>query len=430
MPTDQSSRPHIPTAEERRGDLETAHTILSSALAAARRQDEAALQEDLRFLSDPDPHWLAIVSKVAFRHVDNALAGLWTRGWQPADVARLVQRGRSRDVNRLLATFLAHEARSYRTASNADPEWIDQLADFGAREWWHAEAPVLTQIASRFACELADVLRVVVEIVTLCGRLPPLAKLRPDPTNWAEGGRRRQGSVDTKLLARVRGLLDKAESTEFTEEAEALTGKAQELMTRYSIDASMLDSEESARDAEGRRISIHDPYARQKASLLTAVGRANGCNVIYSPGYGFCTVLGMPRDLGLVELLHASLLLQATRSMLAAGAQRDGLGRSTTRSFRTSFLTAFASRIGQRLREATRAATTEAERQYGADLLPVLARRDVAVRELTERLLPGTRTMRAATVTNGQGWSAGVAAADSADLSTGHRVGRRPAIDR
>jgi hypothetical protein len=112
--------------------------------------------------------------------------------------------------------------------------------------------------------------------------------------------------------------------------------------------------------------------------------------------------------------------------MLGAGTQRDALGRPTTRSFRTSFLAAFAGRVGQRLRDASIAATAEAEQQYGSALLPVLTRRSDAVDALVKQLVPGAKTMRGTTVSDGRGWRAGVAAADAADLG-GQRLrnGRR-----
>ena len=40
-------------------------------------------------------------------------------------------------------------------------------------------------------------------------------------------------------LATIRGLLAKAEATEFAAEAEAFTAKASELMARYSLDEAM-----------------------------------------------------------------------------------------------------------------------------------------------------------------------------------------------
>ncbi|MEV0693636.1 DUF2786 domain-containing protein [Streptomyces sp. NPDC050388] len=43
----------------------------------------------------------------------------------------------------------------------------------------------------------------------------------------------------------------KAESTEFPEEAEALTAKAQQLTTRHNIDAALSDAEQGTRQVPG-----------------------------------------------------------------------------------------------------------------------------------------------------------------------------------
>ena len=66
----------------------------------------------------------------------------------------------------------------------------------------------------------------------------PVARPRP----------RRAGRSGSRMLDRVRALLAKAESTTFPAEAEALTGKAQELIARHSIDEALL-----AAAAEPRR---------------------------------------------------------------------------------------------------------------------------------------------------------------------------------
>ena len=52
--------------------------------------------------------------------------------------------------------------------------------------------------------------------------------------------------MNDKILNRVRALLAKAEATNFPEEAEALSAKAQELIIEHSIEAGQLDAEPSA----------------------------------------------------------------------------------------------------------------------------------------------------------------------------------------
>jgi hypothetical protein len=229
------------------------------------------------------------------------------------------------------------------------------------------------------------------------------------------------------MLAKIRALLAKAESTTFPEEAEALSAKAQELMARHRIDHVLLDIGVAAHDAPvGRRIWLDDPYADAKSQLLHTVARANRCQSIQMGSLGVCHVIGFAVDLDVVELLHTSLLVQATTALAAAGPQRDARGRSRTRSFRQSFLVAYAHRIGDRLLDAAETVETAAvdeARGSGVDLLPVLARRDEEVDDAVTLAFAQLRSKHIS-VTNRAGWEAGTQAADVADLSVGERLER------
>jgi hypothetical protein len=224
--------------------------------------------------------------------------------------------------------------------------------------------------------------------------------------------------IDRKLLDRVRGLLAKAESTTFEAEAEALTAKAQELMARHSIDHAMLAGPRADEQASSLDLTVANPYASPKASLLGVIARANRCEAVWTPHLHRATVFGFGVDLEMVELLYTSLLVQATAAMVAAGSQVDQYGRSRTRSFRSSFLLSYATRIGERLRQATAAAAREAEATHGAALVPVLAAREEHVKEAVAKAFPVTRAQRPS-VSNGSGWRAGRVAADQAHLGVG-----------
>ena len=252
-----------------------------------------------------------------------------------------------------------------------------------------------------------------VRLLALLASMPPLP-----PT---EARRPTTSSVDDGMLAKIRALLAKAESTTFPEEAEALSAKAQELMARHRIDHVLLDPSSGSEQPVGRRIWLDDPYSDAKARLLAAVAAANRCSSIQLTGLGCAHVVGFLTDLDVVELLHTSLLVQATAALAAAGPQRDRRGRSRTRSFRQSFLVAYAWRIGERLREGATAVETEvAESGAGAavDLLPVLARRDDAVEEAVRAAFPHLESKRVS-ISNQAGWTAGTIAADGADLGVG-----------
>ena len=112
---------------------------------------------------------------------------------------------------------------------------------------------------------------------------------------------------------------------------------------------------------------------------MRAAVAAWGNSTLYSPALGWVTAFGYDHDLDAVELLSASLLIQATGAMVRHGSKRDTSGRSVTRSFRRAFLLGFAQRIGERLRAATDDAVS-ANAEAGERLLPVLSAREDRLR--------------------------------------------------
>ncbi len=96
---------------------------------------------------------------------------------------------------------------------------------------------------------------------------------------------------------------------------------------------------------------------------------------------------------------------------------------SRTAAFGRAFLTAFAVRIGQRLRVAVDVAVTVAAAESGVALVPILAARSEAVEALARETFPHSRPLRA-TVTDADGWHAGTAFADEADLAVHSKLAR------
>ena len=226
--------------------------------------------------------------------------------------------------------------------------------------------------------------------------------------------------VPTGVLDKVRGLLAKAESTEFPAEADALTAKAQQLMARHCIEVAMLDgSAPSRRDAPTMvDITLDAPHAAAKLRILSAVARANRCAVVWMPSLRRASMFGFASDLAAVETLFASLLVQATTELAHAGSKRDAYGRARTVSFRRSFLIAFATRVGQRLRDAVDEAVDAVSATTGTDLVPILDRRTDEAEAAARAAFPHTRPM-STSVGNAEGWRAGTACADRADLGGG-----------
>ncbi|MFH9575940.1 DUF2786 domain-containing protein [Streptomyces sp. NPDC017454] len=333
------------------------------------------------------------------------VATAWRRGWQPADLVRIVRRELDDVHVRLVAVLIRAQAPHDRPRG---PRWTAQLDDVPDL------APPRTD---RFSHATA-----VLELYRLLLRLPTLEPLEPGVAGAAgtAGDTRRESRPESRALARIRALLAKAEATGYPEEAEALSAKAQELMARHSIDEALLSAHAPSPDAPGAcRIGVEPPYEQAKAVLLDAVADANHCRAVWNEPLGFSTVVGFEADLEAVELLYTSLLVQAEAAMTKAEAAQRAVGRKRTKTFRQSFLAAYAHRAGTRLRAATEAATADSGTATDVDLLPVLASRQVAVTDRLERMFPETTTTRLRGAGDAAGWTEGTRAADHA------RVDRR-----
>ncbi|MCZ2804478.1 DUF2786 domain-containing protein [Modestobacter sp. VKM Ac-2983] len=345
-----------------------------------------------------------------------ALPRLWEGGWQPADVVHVARRKVSQRGARLVAAVVAAEAGA---AAAAPPEaWAAQLAALptghrSVTEWWRGER-----------IEPAAAWRDVLRVIGLFRALPRLEQLLPPPSGWSAALWPVEASgseTDGKVLHRIRSLLAKAESTEFTEEAEALTAKAQSLMARHAIDTAVLAQrgDGSPAGVVARRLHLDDPHTEAKAAVVQAVGTANGVRVVLLPTLGIATLVGFRDDVDLVELLVTSLLLQAARAL--ADAAHSGGARARSTPFRRGFLYSFAQRLEERLTQARDQATAEARVDYGAELAPVLAARSAAVDRAVEELFPSLRRRGGSTV-DPAGWHAGRRAADQADLGSNRRA--------
>lgn len=337
------------------------------------------------------------------RRGEEFVAAAWRRGWQPADVVRIVRRELD-DVHVQLVSELVR-AEAERDRQPRGPRWAAQLEELDAR------APRTDRFSQATAA---------LELYRLLLRLPTLEPLdahQPHGASQSHSSSRHPAAPqDSRMLTRIRALLAKAEATGFPEEAEALSAKAQELMARHSIDEALLAARTHAKDAPGAcRIGVEPPYETAKAVLLDAVAGANRCRAVWNESLGFSTVVGFEPDLEAVELLYTSLLVQATAAMTKAEAAQRAGGRKRTKSFRQSFLAAYAHRIGDRLATAAEGAEGEIASAEG-ELLPVLVARDVAVNDHMERMFPDTVTTRLRGVSDAAGWQEGAAAADRAQV--------------
>ena len=361
----------------------------------------------------------------------------WVNGWQPSDLTRVVGRELTALHLRIVVDVIAAQGRRY-AAANLEPRWSAQLQELNATVWWGNDGLYLNAISNRSRVDPHVTAAAMFELLRLLSRLPEIARVGPPPGSYrapTSPKGERWPEPDARILNRVRALLAKAESTEFPDEAEALSAKAQQLMAHHSISAALLDADAGRTDGPAtRRISVDNPYDGPKTLLLNAVASANRCRSVWIRLLGCSTVVGYEADLEAVELLYTSLLVQATTAMTRAGSRTDPYGRSRTRAFRQSFLVAYASRIGERLQTATDAATSDAAAGIVPDdlidvagatrrtsgpsdprLLPVLAARCDAVNDETERLFPKMST-HSVSSSDPEGWAHGTAAADRAIL--------------
>jgi hypothetical protein len=217
----------------------------------------------------------------------------------------------------------------------ADARVIGPLNDLIAHHWsgaqargWsaeigqHAVRRLGAKHAAWFDTHLVTEARTGIELLALVMTLDPLpgasaAKLDPD---------------DGRMLGRVRALLTKAESTEYAEEAEALTAKAQSLISRHSLQHALEHA--ARREVPGaRHILLDDPYADAKALLVGVIATANRCRAVHLREHGLATVLGFESDLYATEMLFTSLLVQATKAMTASGTAPTRRQPSYRRSF-------------------------------------------------------------------------------------------------
>ncbi|WP_081608762.1 DUF2786 domain-containing protein [Rhodococcus ruber] len=365
---------------------------------------------------------------LGIRPLLDELGAAYERGWQPVDVLHVTARsGDTTDVP-LAAAAVLFDARRSDAAERAPLDWVRQLGAVAQR------CPSAARIADRVPPDAparrlgAELLRElpglsrfqVMGLAFAWKYLPQFAPLLPLPSQWpplrpapAAG---EAATPDPRVLARIRGLLAKAESTDYPEEAETLTAKAQELMTRYAIGTALV-TRAGADTTRGRRVHVDNPYAKEKVLLLTAIGNANRTRTVWFTKVGIATIVGAEVDLQQVEVLFASLSVQAARAVRAAGPEGRTGGAAT--AFRRAFLTGYAYRIGERLRQADAGATAAAAADASmsvTQLAPLLARRSEAVDAEFRRLFPTTRSTRTRSV-DAEGWFAGRDAAETAFLA-------------
>lgn len=394
---------------DRQARRRAAAEYLQAVVYAVAGQPATAPRFVAQLTGSAAPYELSLTAELLASLLGDSTRLAGEHGWSPVDVGQIVRRRLSERHLPVVVALLEHEVARHPDDRVAR-EWRAELGDLGPMR----RVDLATPAGLETALEVASVLT----------SLPPIAVVIPPPGRAVR--RAARGAADHRWLSRVRALLAKAESTDFADEADALSAKAQEIVTRYALDH-LLDEPTGTAGADGdggvaaRRIWIDAPYIMPKATLVNVVAAANRCTSVVADKLGFSTVLGAPYDLEAVELLTTSLLVQANRAMLAHGRQAGWRGTSRTAPFRRSFLVAYAIRIGERLGTAT----DEAVEQTGhaRELVPVLRQHAERVEAARDELFPAVRYGSAPTVSDRKGWVLGRAAADQARLEVRPAVG-------
>ncbi len=258
------------------------------------------------------------------------------------------------------------------------------------------------------------------------------------------------GGEQERALRRIRGLLDKAGSTSFGPEADALYDKAAELMAKHRIDAALLEATRAPADRAPvveRLVDLGSgQYVRARLQLIHHMALNHGCRLLtHTTRNGrVATVIGVQDDCERVELLYTSLLLQATRLAGAAWADRARevvpgarqRGRRLTGNqvaWKREFMFGFGGRVGERLAELADLATSHAPAAAaGASSVAVaLADRSHRVDDWLARAYPRVRSLAPATGFAGHGGlAAGRSSADQADIGSGSLEAGRRALRR
>lgn len=241
-------------------------------------------------------------------------------------------------------------------------------------------------------------------------------------------------SDQEKYATRIHGLLKKAESTDSQDEADSLFAKAQELMTKWAIDDTMLaqaaGKNQSVEEIERRKVILQYAFFKADASILQAIAVANQARVLITElrtdkrGERVAYIVGFPSDIERVEMMFASMMIQMHRAMehhMKASGLRE---RRAKYIERRSFRYGFASRLQGRLqRSKNETAQTGTANPYAVALK---SRDDQVERFLTDM---GTRRSRGgAQRSSTSGHLAGMDAADRADVGNPRVRGSRSAL--
>lgn len=240
----------------------------------------------------------------------------------------------------------------------------------------------------------------------------------------------RQTVVDREsMVARVRKLLAKAESTSNPNEAEAFSAKAAELIAAHRLDPEHVRDSLDRGTLTLRRIPLgRGAYVRARLELLTAVARAHDCEVVFETGPlgTIAVVAGFDSDLVVTALLYESLHTQAAAQMAATRLATP----AATQRWRRSFLFGYAGRVAELFEQSRQAAAAQPRPGQptlfdDATSVPDVVARAERVKAYAKEAFGPVRVARGVRAPTARGWRDGHSAAAQADIGRSRLVGRR-----
>ena len=241
---------------------------------------------------------------------------------------------------------------------------------------------------------------------------------------------------EASRLNKIRKLLALAEDPAATPaEALAFTEKAMMLMARHGIDEALLADAPATGRVVNRRLAMPSPYARDKATLASAISNASRCRaILLNTERGFVVqVFGLAADVRTVDMLFTSLLVQASHEVTRTPVPPDEHAAAFRRSWWAGFTIAVHTRL-ERTRRDAEARAEEARHGPGGgaggsgpeepSVALVLAHRADEIDDEVARMHPNVRAARGRRLSGG-GRAAGFESGQRVDLGTEARIGAR-----
>lgn len=237
---------------------------------------------------------------------------------------------------------------------------------------------------------------------------------------------------------KIAKILAKAEDPSVTpEEAETFFAKAQELMTRWSIDEAMIRAAGRGADPSKvieLKIRFSTQWAGPLSELCACVAQRNGCRPLFMKRGPTTTVfvVGIEEDVRRAEQLNSSLQIQALAALTKWWAEHqdeyqfESKGRQwrARREFLHGFGWGVDLKLGEAVATAEAAAEAETEDGESGSVALVLRNKAGQIDAFIQTQYGKLRSGRSSSREGDRGASsAGVSAGREANTSTSGRVG-------